>query len=276
MAYETLLVERDGAVAILTLNRPRRLNALNVRMDIELRHALVTLDAEPDIRVIVVTGAGRAFCMGIDPEEPDGPWTADGRRRHRALAADLGLREVPPWQLQTPIIGAINGTAIGVGLTLPLQWDIRVAAENADLSFAFCRRGLIPEANSLWILPRLVGLSRALDIMLRGQSFSGTDAERWGLVTEAVPRSRVLPRAREMARDIAENTSPVAVSLTKELVYRFLSQPDRDLAHEEERSAFRWVAGMPDASEGLRAHKERRTPQWQTEKRLAATRDQQV
>lgn len=273
MSYETLLVDRDGAIAILTLNRPRRLNALNVRLDVELRHALVTLDAEPNVRVIVVTGAGRAFCMGIDPDETDGPWTTDGRRLRETLASELGLQETPAWRLHTPIIGAINGAAIGVGLTLPLQWDMRIVAEDADLSFAFCRRGMIPEANSLWLLPRLVGLSRALEIMLRGTSFSGADAARWGLAAEAVPRSHVLSCACDIAHDIAENTSPVAISLTKELVYRFLSEPDRDRAHEEERCAFRWIAGLPDATEALHAYRERRTPRWQTEKQLAATRD---
>ncbi len=270
--YKTLLIDRDTGVAVITLNRPRRLNALDARLDIELRHALVALDSDPDIRVIVVTGAGRTFCMGIDPEETDGVWTANGRQERERLATELGLRDVPAWQLHTPIIGAINGAAIGVGLTLPLQWDIRIVADDAELSFAACRRGLISEANSLWLLPRLVGLSRALDVVLRGEAFSGADAARWGLATEAVPRSDVLERACEIARDIAVNTSPAAVSLTKELVYRFLAEPDRDRAHEEERRAFQWISGQPDAPEGLRAYLERRTPQWQTEKDLVRTR----
>ncbi len=270
--YRTLLIDRDNGVAVVTLNRPRRLNAIDLRLDVELRHALLALDDEREIRVIVVTGAGPAFCMGLDPEEADGVWTARGRHERERLAIELGLRDVPPWQLRTPIIGAINGAAIGVGLTLPLQWDIRIVADDAELSFAACRRGLISEANSLWILPRLVGLSRALDLLLRGESFSGTDAARWGLATEAASRSRVLERACEIARDIVVNTSPVAVSLTKELVYRFLTEPDRDRAHEQERCAFRWISDTPDASEGLRAYRERRTPRWQTHKNLTRTR----
>ncbi len=260
------MIEHDGEVAVVTLNRPRRLNALSPRLDAELRHALVALDAEPTVRAIVVTGAGAAFCMGIDPREGGGPATADGRRARDRRKAAMGLREVPPWQLRTPVIGAINGAAVGVGLTLPLQWDIRVVAADAELSLPLCRRGLIPEANSLWLLPRLVGLSRALQIMLVGDPFSGADAVAWGLATEALPRPEVLPRARAIAAAIATDTSPAAVTLVKQLAYRFLTESDRDRAHEEERRAFAWIAAQPDVAEGLRAFRDGRAPNWQTSK----------
>src|SRR5262249_54354684 len=154
------------------------------------------------------------------------------------------------WQLRTPVIAAINGHAVGVGLTMTLQWDIRIAAEDAKLGLVFVRRGVIPEAGSQWILPRLIGLSRATELMLTGRTVSGREAADMGLVSRALPADQVLPAALEVAREIAENTSAVAVAVTKRLVNRFAQETDRAAAQALETELFRWMGEQPDCAEG--------------------------
>ena len=264
--YELLLVEVDRGVALITLNRPEQLNAFTPRMGLELGHALVGFEKDEAVRAIVVTGAGRAFCAGaaLDPEGstfrpdaavpsgPDAPTPAT----------------LSPWTFSTPILAAINGPAVGLGLTLALQWDIRLAAEDAKLGFVFTRRGMVPEANSLWLLSRAVGSSRALELLLTGRTFSGTEAAEIGLVSRALPATEVLPATLEIAHDIAERTAPAAVSLTKRLFYRFLTNGDRDAARQEERETFSWLINQPDGTEGLTSFLERRPPEWQGAKHV--------
>src|SRR3954469_1546799 len=218
--YETLLVDVDAGVATVTLNRPEARNALNARMGFELGHAFSTLDDDDEVRAIVVTGAGTTFCAGADlgsdtpfggPKPNTGP--IDGRP---------AMSEISPWKLSTPVLAAINGSAVGVGLTYALQWDVRIAAENAKLGLVFTRRGLIPEANSLWLISRVAGTSRTLELLLTGRIFSGTEAAEMGLVSQARPADEVLPATLKIAHDIADNTAPAAVAITKRLFYEFL------------------------------------------------------
>lgn len=259
--YETLLVELDRGVALVTLNRPEQLNAFNRQMTAELVDALEAYDADPSVRAIVVTGAGRAFCAGADisagmVDRRDGSEAADGDERGRNAA------EVRPWELGTPILAAINGAAVGMGLTYPLMWDIRIAAEDAKLGLVFTRRGLLPEGNSLWLLARLVGASRALELLITGRTFSGREAAELGVVTRAVPKADVLDTTLGLAAEIAANTSPTSVALTKRLFYRYLDGADRMAARTEELEAFRWLAGQGDATEGIAAFREKRPPNW--------------
>jgi len=171
--------------------------------------------------------------------------------------------------MTTPIIAAIKGSAVGVGLTLPMQWDIRIAAADAKLGFVFNRRGVIPEANSTWIVPRLVGVARAMDVLLTGRLFTGEEAAAMGLVSRAVERGQVLPVALEIAGDIAANTAPVSVALTKRLVYEGLAEPDRNAAQAREGRAFWWTGRQADAAEGVSAFLQKRPPEWKLSKRTS-------
>src|SRR5215472_10865061 len=226
-AFETILVERRGGVGLVTLNRPDHRNAYTPQMGAELRDAFAELEADDAVRAIVVTGAGRYFCAGADMARGGSTFdrrTDDEQRRRDRERVARGPR---PWEMRTPIIAAINGSAVGVGLTLPMQWDVRIVARDARLGFVFNRRGVIPEANSTWIVPRLIGVSLAMELLLTGRLFSGEEAAAIGLASRAVEASEVLPTAMAMARDIAENVAPLSAAVTKRLVYRFLAEPDR-------------------------------------------------
>jgi enoyl-CoA hydratase/carnithine racemase len=263
-AYETILLDRRQGVAVVTLNRPERRNAYTARMGAELSAAFAELEADDAVRAIVVTGAGRDFCAGADLERGGDTFARSDSFEDRSRPAQPALR---PWEMTTPIIGAINGSAVGVGLTLPMQWDIRIAAADAKLGFVFNRRGVIPEANSTWIVPRLVGVARAMDVLLTGRLFTGEEAAAMGLVSRAVERERVLPVALEIAEDIAANTAPVSVALTKRLIYEGLVEPDRMASAEREGRAFWWTGKQPDAAEGVRAFLEKRPPEWKLSRR---------
>lgn len=262
LTYETLLVGVDSGVATVTLNRPEKMNAYNWRMGRELQHAFVTLDSDDQVRAIVVTGAGKAFCAGADLESGENTFRGASYEQRRRVEEELETPDVSPWELGTPIIAAINGAAVGVGITLPMQWDIRIAAEDAKLGFVFTRRGVIPEANSQWIVPRLSGLSRALELLISGRIFSGKEAAEIGLVSKAVPRQEVLSSALELAHDIAANTAPVSVAITKKLVYRFLGETDRKAAKALEDALFAWSGAQEDCAEGIMAFLEKREPKW--------------
>jgi enoyl-CoA hydratase/carnithine racemase len=261
-AYETILLERRGAVGLVTLNRPERRNAYTARMGAELNGAFAELEADDAVRAIVVTGAGRDFCVGADLERGGDTFNRADRFEDRAAAPALR-----PWEMATPVIAALNGSAVGVGLTLPMQWDIRIAAADAKLGFVFTRRGVIPEASSTWIVPRLIGVARAMDVLLTGRLFTGEEAAAMGLVSRAVERERVLPVALEIADDIAANTAPVSVALTKRLITEGLAEPDRNAAAAREARAFWWSGRQADAAEGIRAFLEKRPPEWKLSKR---------
>lgn len=263
--YEHILVERDGGVATITYNRPETFNAFNVKMTGEFSDAMWTLDADDSVRAIVVTGAGKGFCSGVDLTESANPFGTEAQEKHdRELGVDaqtIGERYAF-WRMRTPVIAAINGAAIGAGLTTAMLFDIRIAAEDAKLSFVFTRRGILPEANSLWLLPRLVGVERALDLLLTGRMVLGREAADLGLVSRAVPRDEVLPAARALAADIAMNTAPAPVGVVKELVYRFLGETDRQSAMTLETSLTWWLGTQPDALEGVMSFMQKREPAW--------------
>lgn len=259
LSYETLLVDFDGGVATLTLNRPDRMNAFNHEMSTELASAFGALDRADEVRAIVVTGAGRAFCAGVDIDGglPQGDETKPAHWRSRESMATFR-----PWEMRTPIIAAINGAAVGLGLTYPMLWDIRVAAEDAKLGFVFNRRGFLPEGNSLWLLSRLVGASSAMELLLTGRMFNGREAAEMKLVSRAMPSDEVLPAAQEIARDIALNTAPASTAITKRLFYSYLECSDRLAARAEELDYVRWTMEQPDFREGMSAFREKRAPRW--------------
>ncbi|HEX5268380.1 MAG TPA: enoyl-CoA hydratase-related protein [Acidimicrobiales bacterium] len=258
-AYRTIRVDVADGVALVTLDRPEQLNAFTPRMGREMGHAFTNLEASDEVRAIVVTGAGRAFCAGAALD--------DERSTFRAGAPaeeELGppISDMSPWEMATPVLAAINGAAVGLGLTYPLQWDIRIAAEDAKLGFVFTRRGLIPEANSIWLLSRAIGASRALELLVTGRTFTGAEAADMGLVSRAVPAAQVLEATMELARDIARNTAPASVGATKRLFYEQLASSRRAEARAVERATFAWLAAQPDAREGITSFLERRPPAW--------------
>jgi enoyl-CoA hydratase/carnithine racemase len=264
IAYDTITVATSDQVATITLNRPDQLNAWDWQMHRELRHCYAALDADDDVRAIVLTGAGRAFCAGASLA-PKGE-TFDGSRDPRAFDERYPGAVADAPQLLTPVIAAINGPAVGAGITMAMSCDIRVAAADAKIGFVFNRRGVIPDADLLWSLPRIIGYARAMDLLLTGRIFTGQEAADVGLVSRAVPREEVLTVATQIATDIAVNVAPVSAALTKQVARQFLEETDRAAALERERVLFRWAGQQPDAREGVAAFLQRRAPQWQLTK----------
>ncbi len=262
--YDTIDVTVDEAVATITLNRPDQLNAWDWQMHRELRTAYAALDASDDVRAIVLTGAGRAFCAGA-ALAPKGE-TFDGSRDPAVWNERYPGPALDAPQLMTPVIAAINGAAVGAGITMAVSCDIRIAAENAKIGFVFNRRGVIPDADLLWSLPRMIGYARAMDILLTGRIFTGKEAADMGLVSRAVPQEDVLAVALEIASDIAQNVAPASAAITKQVARQFLEETDRHAALERERVLFRWAGQQPDAREGVAAFLQRRPAQWQLSK----------
>ena len=264
MAETTVLCEVKDGVAELTLNRPERMNAFSPQMAVELIQAFRRLGEDDSVRVIVVTGAGRAFCAGADLG--GGDQTFAGRETDgdadEVLPRDARARNIQPWKLPKPVIAAINGHAIGVGLTLPLQFDIRIAAVDAKLSFAFVQRGIMPEMASTYILPRLIGIARASDLLLTGRIFLGEEAARLGVVNEALAGEQVLPRAREIARYIVEKCAPASVALTKRMIWEHLTADDPLAVSEREARGMARLGRLPDAAEGVLSFVQKRKPEW--------------
>jgi enoyl-CoA hydratase/carnithine racemase len=255
--YENLRIEISDKVATIWLNRPERRNAFSTQMTYELHEAFAEFDADDEVRAIVVTGAGTYFSAGADLERPGGAFSGNGR---------TGEYAIEPFQMRTPVIAAMNGSAAGMGVTLPTQWDVRFGAADAKYGFVFTRRGIVPELSSTWMLPRLIGLSRAMELLLSGRYFSGTEAAEMGLFSRALPAEDVLPAALEFARDLAANTSAVSVAATKALVYQAFGEPDPIAAHNRERDLVRWLGQRADSREAVQAFLEKRPPVWQLSK----------
>jgi enoyl-CoA hydratase/carnithine racemase len=266
-SYETVLVDVDGGVATVTLNRPEQRNAINLTMQQELHDAIWGLDADESVRAIVVTGAGKAFCSGIDMTE--GGFGSDFQAEHDrelGVTSETVWKSVAFWELATPVLGAINGAAVGAGLTLPLLFDCCFVADDARLQFMFTRLGVAPDANSTWLVPRMIGMPRALELMLSGRPFTGAEAASIGLCARAVGVDEVLGATQEFARDIAENTAPLAVAVTKRLVHEFAHVDERPDAMTRETKLIWWLGSRPDAMEGPMARLEKRAPHWTDEK----------
>ena len=267
MTYETLLWEQDGPVLTLTLNRPDKLNAYTATMGLEIEDAFVRADEDDSVRVIIVTGAGRAFCAGADISSGAGAFDtkAEGSvafgdagttARRRSGGGFVGAI----FNCRKPVIAALNGAAVGVGATLTLPMDIRIAAKGARIGFVFARRGLVPEAGSAWFLPRLVGLPTALRWCLSGALIPAEEARAGGLVAEVVEPEALMDRAREMAREIAENTAPVSVALTRQMLWRFSGEPDPWGALKVDGAMAMTLGAGPDVREGVSAFLEKRAP----------------
>jgi enoyl-CoA hydratase/carnithine racemase len=266
--YQTILLDVDtDGVATLTLNRPQALNAWNGRMALEVERALHALDDDDAVRAVVLTGAGRAFCAGADLSSGGDSFAAAGDESPEETRRGGFPDAFWPFQMRKPVIAAINGHAIGVGITLPMTCDIRYVAEDAKIQFAFVRRGMLPELGSHSIVPKVIGLSRAADVLLTGRVLRGSEAAELGLASKALPADQVLPAALAHAREF-RLAAPVSVALSKRLLWEGLGLTAHEMM-KRELPLFGWTTGQPDAREGIVSFLEKREPAW----KLCASRD---
>jgi enoyl-CoA hydratase/carnithine racemase len=257
--FEQITTDLADRVLTITLNRPERLNAWTSTMARELIEAFDRADADDEVRAIVVTGAGRGFCAGADLA--GGGETFDYRKRGatepvpRDNGGEFTLRI---FDSTKPVIAAINGPAVGVGATMTLPMDIRLAAEDARIGFVFARRGIVPEACSSWFLPRVVGISRAMEWVATGRVFSAQEALEGGLVRSLHPAGELLAAAYELAREISENTAAVSVALARQMMWRMLGAEHPMLAHRADSRGMFSRGRSADATEGVTAFLEKR------------------
>jgi enoyl-CoA hydratase/carnithine racemase len=254
MDAQPVIVEIENRIATVTLNRPDRLNAMNFALLSGVDQALRQLDANDEVRVVIVTGAGRAFCAGADLSVSDS-------KERRALEKLLGSM-IRPWNMTKPVIAAINGAAVGGGLTMAMQFDIRFAAESARMGFVFVRRAAVPELFSTWLLPRQIGLARANDLMLSGRIFSAQEAHELGVVSKVWAEEELLARTRDYARDMMENAAPVSVAMSKRLIYSHLMEASPEKADRLETRTLNYSQTLEDIKEGTRAFREKRKADW--------------
>ncbi|MCS3727501.1 enoyl-CoA hydratase-related protein [Bradyrhizobium betae] len=263
MNYEQIICETDGPLLILTLNRPDKLNAYTGAMGAEITDAFQRADADDAIRAVIVTGSGRAFCAGADVSggaksfdtsgsHGAGVFSSSGQRSGRFIEAIFNCRK--------PSIAAINGAAVGVGITMTLPMDVRIAAKGARIGFIFARRGLVPEAGSAWFLPKLVGLPQSLRWCLSGRTFDADEALKGGLVSETVEPAELLDRAKEIGHEMSDETSPVAIALTRQMLWRFAGAPDPFGLLEIDKPMSIERGGHADVREGVQSFIEKRKP----------------
>jgi enoyl-CoA hydratase/carnithine racemase len=263
MEFEQIRAAVDDGVLTITLNRPDRLNAWTVTMGQELISAIDRADADDDVRVVVVTGAGRGYCAGADLG--GGGETFDWRQRESsdAVPRDGGGRfTLRVFECTKPVIAAINGPAVGIGATMTLPMDIRLAADDARIGFVFARRGIVPEACSSWFLPRVVGISRAMEWVATGRVFSAHEALEAGLVRSLHPAGELLDAAYALAREIADNTAPVSVALARQMMWRMLGAEHPMLAHRADSRGMFIRGQSADAREGIASFLEKRTAEF--------------
>jgi enoyl-CoA hydratase/carnithine racemase len=260
--YEAIKLEvSDDAIATLTLNRPEALNAWNGVMAFEFRHAIQALDLDDGVRVVVITGAGRAFCAGADLSGGGDSFSSDDTESAEQKKPVTSYEDAFwPFMMRKPVVAAINGHAIGVGITLPMTCDVRFVAEDAKLQFAFTRRGLLPELGSHAIVPRVVGLSNAADLMMTGRIFKGREAAELGIASKALPAEEVLPAALEHAREYL-SAAPASVAIAKRLLWDGIA-PNVAATMKREAKHFKWTAEQADSREGILSFLEKRAPEW--------------
>lgn len=276
MAYETIKYEVKDNILTLTLHRPDKLNAFTGQMMFEMIDAFDKADADDDVRAIIVTGEGRAFCAGADlsagaktfdyaaredrPEKANTPVMANGEIdwSHESVRDGGGRLTLRIFESLKPVIGAINGPAVGVGVTMQLPMDIRLASENAKFGFVFARRGIVPEACSSYFLPRVVGISQALEWTYSGRVFGAEEALKGGLVRSIHKAEDLLPAARELAKEIVDNTAAVSVSLTRQMLWRLLGADHPMEAHKIDSRAIYARGASADAKEGVMSFLEKR------------------
>jgi enoyl-CoA hydratase/carnithine racemase len=277
MPYETILTGLADSIFTITINRPDKLNALNTTMIHEFIDAIDKADADDAVRAIIVTGAGRAFCAGADlsgggrtfdrearadrPPVPNGP---DGKPdlSHENARDGGGRMTLRIFKCKKPVIGAVNGPAVGIGATMLLPMDVRIASSEARFGFVFSQRGIVPEAASSWFLPRIVGIAQALEWCYSGRVFPADEALAGRLVSRVVPPAELLPAARAIARSFIDGTSPVSVALIRQMMWRMLGANHPMEAHRLDSKAMFHRGRSADVKEGIASFLEKRPPRF--------------
>ncbi len=266
MDFNEIRYDVENGTATVTLNRPEKLNAMTATMRKALIEIFGEADRDDDVRVVVVTGAGKAFCAGADlseggsrfdysrEEEKDVPMS-----EHRDGGGQIALAI---FRCRKPVIAAINGHAVGVGITMTLPMDVRIVAEEAKIGFVFTRRGVVPEACSSWFLPRIVGISKAAELIYTGRVFRAVEEANSGLFNWVVPQDQVLTKAMNMAKEISDNAAPVSVALSKALLWHGLGERDPQSVHLIDSRCFYWAGRQKDAYEGVESFLEKRPPKF--------------
>jgi enoyl-CoA hydratase/carnithine racemase len=271
MAYETILYSVEDQILTITLNRPEKLNAYNATMQAELIDAFDKADADDNVRAIIVTGAGRGFCAGADLSSGADTFDRDARRGpvKRLASGDVdysdpmvrdggGQVTLRIFKCLKPVIAAVNGPAVGIGATMQLAMDIRIASEAARFGFVFSQRGIVPEAASSWFLPRLVGISQALEWCYSGRVFPAQEALAGRLVSKVVPPEELLPTARALAKTFIDKTAPVSVALIRQMMWRMMGADDPMEAHKIDSRGIYARGRSEDVKEGVVAFLEKR------------------
>jgi enoyl-CoA hydratase/carnithine racemase len=260
--YEQITYEVADNIATLTMNRPDQLNAFTGRMMNEMIDAFDRSDADDDVRAVIVTGAGRGFCAGADLSGGGATFDTDAQGAKREATGvprdGGGLLTLRIFESLKPVIAAINGPAVGVGITMTLPMDIRLAADDAKIGFVFAKRGLVPEAASSYFLTRAVGISRAMEWVATGRVFPAQEALDGGLVRSIHPKSELLDVARSLGREIAENTAPVSVALSRQMLWRMLGADHPMEAHKIDSRAIDTRGASADVREGVLSFLEKR------------------
>ncbi len=261
--YKELLTSRHGDTFVISLNRPEKLNAFTKTMQDELIQVFDYTDQKDDIKSVVITGEGRAYCAGADLV--DGPNTFNYAEEGNRLSNDDhrdggGLVALRIFRSKKPVIGAINGDAVGVGATMTLPMDIRIASDSARFGFVFSRRGAVPEACSSWFLPRIVGISKALDWCYTGKVFTSREALEHGLVSDVIPDDKLIDRALEIGSSYSSKTSAISVSLARQMMWNMLAATHPEEAHILDSMAMERMGKSPDIKEGIASFLEKRAP----------------
>lgn len=279
MAYNTLDYTIADGILTLTLNRPEQMNAFTVEMANELVAAFTRASDDDAVRAIVVTGAGKAFCAGMDLSKPGNvfgldeqqqPTLRDMSERLNDPAIFEGVRDtggrvtLSIFNCKKPVIGAINGAAVGIGATMTLAMDVRLASEKARIGFVFGKIGIVPEACSSWFLPRIVGISQALEWCYSGDILTADEAKAGGLVKAVLPPDQLLPEAYKLAKKFVENRSPVAIALARQMLYRNSAQPHPIEAHKVDSLAV-FYTSLKDGKEGVASFLEKRAPEFKSQ-----------
>ncbi|MCW5724852.1 MAG: enoyl-CoA hydratase/isomerase family protein [Maricaulaceae bacterium] len=270
MSFETIRYAVDGPVATITLHRPEKLNAFTHQMKDDVVAALDAADADDAVRAVVFTGEGKAYCAGADLSMGAETFNLMTQAKEKGELDDSdprwrdsgGVMNLRIWNSLKPVIAAVNGAAVGVGATMLLPMDIRIAAENARFGFPFARRGIMWDGGASWFLPRIVGISTAMDWGLTGRTFDAAEAKQAGLVSAVLAPEDLLPAAYEKARLIAETAAPVSVTAMRRLAWRMLGAAHPMDAHRIETKAILHAGMSPDAMEGVMSFLEKRPPQF--------------
>ena len=272
MAFQEIRYEASEGVLTITLDRPDKLNAVTGVMIRELVEAFDRADADDAVRAVIVTGAGRAYCAGADLSRGARTFDRDARAAEAAARGERaeqgphrdggGLVSLRIWEMKKPVIAAINGPAVGFGATMTLPMDIRLASSDARMGFVFSRRGVVPEACSTWFLPRLVGMAQAAEWVYSGRVFGADEARAGGLVSRVVAPAELLPAARELALEIARNTSAVSVALCRRMMWTLLGADHPMAAHRLDSRGMEYMGRSPDAREGVLSFLEKRAPRF--------------